>query len=250
MSLPRTDLHELAAEALDDGERLDLDQVDLLPAVARPGKIIAIGLNYADHIAESGQPTPEFPTVFAKFPSAVTGPRSPIQRPLVSDSLDYEGELAFVIGERCRHVDREDARRVIGGYLVLNDVSVRAWQVQTPQWSLAKSFDTHAPIGPWITISDLDPHALSIETYVNGELRQRSNTAELVFDCYDLVAYLSQACTLHPGDVIATGTPAGVGAAMDPPRYLAPGDRVTVEIESLGRLDNLVVEEHSRPEEK
>jgi 2-keto-4-pentenoate hydratase/2-oxohepta-3-ene-1,7-dioic acid hydratase in catechol pathway len=243
MSLPRAELRELAADALSNGERLDLDEVDLLPAVARPGKIIAIGLNYADHIAESGQPTPEVPTVFAKFSSAVTGPRSPIQRPLVSDSLDYEGELAFVIGERCRHVAREDARQVIGGYLILNDISVRAWQVQTPQWTLAKSFDTHAPIGPWITISDLDPHALSIETYVNGELRQRSDTSKLVFDCYDLVAYLSQACTLYPGDVIATGTPAGVGGAMDPPRYLASGDQVTVEIEGLGKLENLVVDE-------
>ena len=141
----------------------------------------------------------------------MTGPFDPIERPAVSDWLDYEGELGFVIGRRCRHVRAEDAADVIAGYLIVDDVSVRDWQIQTPQWSLAKSFDTHGPIGPWITTADElgDPHALGIRTFVNGELRQESNTSQLIFDCFRQVEILSQACTLEPGDVIATGTPVG-----------------------------------------
>jgi 2-keto-4-pentenoate hydratase/2-oxohepta-3-ene-1,7-dioic acid hydratase in catechol pathway len=224
--------------------RLPLASVRLAAPV-QPRKFFAIGLNYADHVAESGLPTPEHLTVFVKAGTSVNGPYDPIQRPVVSDWLDYEGELGFVIGRRCRHVRAQDAAAVIAGYLIVDDVSVRDWQIQTPQWSLAKSFDTHGPIGPWITTADelADPHALGIRTYVNGDLRQESNTDQLIFDCFRQVEILSQACTLEPGDVIATGTPSGIAAAMEGRPWLKPGDRVRVEIDGLGAIENEVVQE-------
>jgi 2-keto-4-pentenoate hydratase/2-oxohepta-3-ene-1,7-dioic acid hydratase in catechol pathway len=224
--------------------RRALANVRLAPPV-RPRTFFAIGLNYADHVAESGLETPEHMAVFVKASTCVTGPYDPIERPAVSDFLDYEGELGFVIGRRCRHVGADDAAGVIAGYLVVDDVSVRDWQVQTPQWSLAKSFDTHGPIGPWIVTGDEleDPHALGIRTYVNGELRQRSNTDQLIFDCFRQVEILSQACTLEPGDVIATGTPSGIAAAMEGRPWLKPGDRVRVEIDAIGAIENEVVQE-------
>jgi 2-keto-4-pentenoate hydratase/2-oxohepta-3-ene-1,7-dioic acid hydratase in catechol pathway len=211
----------------------------------RPRKFFAIGLNYADHVAESGLDTPEHLTVFMKAPTCVAGPYDPIERPVVSEWLDYEGELGFVIGRRCRHVSAEDAASVIAGYLVVDDVSVRDWQMQTPQWSLAKSFDTHGPIGPWIVTPDEigDPHALGIRTFVNDEPRQESNTSQLIFDCFRTVEILSQACTLEPGDVIATGTPSGVAGAMEGQPWLEPGDRVRIEIDGIGTIENEVVDE-------
>jgi 2-keto-4-pentenoate hydratase/2-oxohepta-3-ene-1,7-dioic acid hydratase in catechol pathway len=225
--------------------RIALDSVRLAAPV-KPRKFFAIGLNYADHVAESGLETPEHLTVFTKAPTCVTGPYDPIERPVVSKYLDYEGELGFVIGRRCRHVSAADAADVIAGYLVVNDVSVRDWQMQTPQWSLAKSFDTHGPIGPWIVTADElgDPHALGIRTLVNGDVRQESNTRELIFDCFRIVEILSQACTLEPGDVIATGTPSGVAGAMEGQPWLEPGDRVHIEIEGIGAIENEVVDEH------
>jgi 2-keto-4-pentenoate hydratase/2-oxohepta-3-ene-1,7-dioic acid hydratase in catechol pathway len=221
-----------------------LESVRLAPPV-QPRKFFAIGLNYADHVAESGLDTPEHLTVFMKAPTCVTGPHDPIERPVVSRWLDYEGELGFVIGRRCRHVSAEEAADVIAGYLVVDDVSVRDWQIQTPQWSLAKSFDTHGPIGPWIVTPDElgDPHALGIRTFVNGELRQESNTSRLIFDCFRIVEILSQACTLEPGDVIATGTPSGIAAAMEGQPWLEPGDRVRIEIDGIGAIENEVVDE-------
>jgi 2-keto-4-pentenoate hydratase/2-oxohepta-3-ene-1,7-dioic acid hydratase in catechol pathway len=224
--------------------RVPLDSVRLAPPV-RPRKFFAIGLNYADHVAESGLDTPEHLTVFMKAPTCVTGPHDPIERPIVSQWLDYEGELGFVIGRRCRHVSAEDAANVIAGYLVVDDVSVRDWQMQTPQWSLAKSFDTHGPIGPWIVTPDEvgDPHALGIRTFVNDEVRQESNTSQLIFDCFRIVEILSQACTLEPGDVIATGTPSGVAGAMEGQPWLEPGDRVRIEIDGIGAIENEVVDE-------
>ena len=227
-----------------DDHRLPLASVRLAAPV-QPRKFFAIGLNYADHVAESGQPMPEHLTVFVKAGTSVNGPYDPIERPAVSDFLDYEGELGFVIGRRCRHVRAQDAAEVIAGYLIVDDVSVRDWQIQTPQWSLAKSFDSHGPIGPWITTADEldDPHALGVRTYVNGELRQQSNTNQLIFDCFRQVEILSQACTLEPGDVIATGTPSGIAAAMDGRPWLKPGDRVRVEIDRLGAIENEVVQE-------
>jgi 2-keto-4-pentenoate hydratase/2-oxohepta-3-ene-1,7-dioic acid hydratase in catechol pathway len=213
-----------------------------LDPVPRPPKFFAIGLNYADHARESGLALPDFPIVFTKAPTCVIGHGEDIVRPRVSTQLDYEGELAFVIGERCRHVARGDAAGVIAGYTIVNDVSVRDWQMRTSQWNLGKSFDTHGPMGPWL-VDDVDPHALDIRTWVNGELRQESNTRELIFDCFALVEVLSTVCTLEPGDLVATGTPAGVGMAMDPPRWLAAGDVVRIEIEGLGALENRVVDE-------
>jgi 2-keto-4-pentenoate hydratase/2-oxohepta-3-ene-1,7-dioic acid hydratase in catechol pathway len=237
-------LERVRAIAESEAPRTPLGGVRLAPPV-QPRKFFAIGLNYADHVAESGLPTPEHLTVFAKASTCVTGPYDPIERPAVSNFLDYEGELGFVIGRRCRHVSAENAAEVIAGYLIVDDVSVRDWQIQTPQWSLAKSFDTHGPIGPWITTADEvgDPHALGIRTFVNGELRQESNTSQLIFDCFREVEILSQACTLEPGDVIATGTPSGIAAARDGQPWLVPGDRVRVEIDRLGAIENEVVQE-------
>ena len=221
-----------------------LGDVELLAPVLRPGKFLGVGLNYADHIAETGLERPEFPTIFTKQSTCVIGPEQAIHRPRVSEKLDYEGELAIVIGKRCRHVPREKAAEVIAGYTIANDVSVRDWQIKSPTWTLGKSFDTHGPIGPWIVTADeVDPHTLALKTWVNDELRQNSNTDQLIFDCYELVATLSTVCTLEPGDIIATGTCSGVGVKMKPRGYMKPGDRVTIEIEGIGQLSNPVIEE-------
>jgi len=219
---------------------LPLDQVRLKAPIRRPGKIMAIGLNYADHIAESNMGTPEHQTWFSKAPTAANGPNDPIQVPKVSQALDYEAELVVVIGQGGRHVSKADAAGAVFGYCCGNDATERAWQHHTSQWVLGKSFDTHAPCGPWITTADevADPHVLSIRCLVNGEVRQDSNTRQLVFNVWDQIEHLSQAMTLEPGDLIFTGTPGGVGAVMKPRRFLKHGDRVRVEIEGLGALDN------------
>ena len=226
-------------------ERIPLAQVRLEAPVLRPPKFLAIGLNYADHVAESKLEMPKLPTVFNKQSTCVTGPSGPIHMPRVSRALDYEGELGFVIGQRCRHVSQDRAREVIAGYLVVNDVSVRDWQLRVPTWTMGKSFDTHGPIGPWIVTEDElgDPHSLRLRTLVNGEVRQDSNTKNLIFDCFAIVEHLSTAFTLEPGDVIAMGTPAGVGISMKPPRLLQVGDTVRVEIERIGAIENPVIEE-------
>ena len=234
----------LVDRALASPARVALSDVTVLSPVPRPQKIFAVGLNYADHIAEAGLPLPPVPTIFAKYPNTIAGPYDPIERPIVSDKLDYEGELAIVIGRRAKHVPAERAGDVIGGYCVLDDVTVRDWQQATPQWTMGKSFDGHAPIGPWLTLPDeVDVSDLAIETRVNGELRQSSSTRQLVHSPAAIIAYISQAVTLEPGDVIATGTPGGVGFLMDPPRYLVPGDEVRIRIDGLGELVNRVIDE-------
>ena len=224
---------------------LPLEQVRLLAPIRRPGKIMAIGLNYADHIVESGMGTPEHQIWFSKAPTAANGPYAPIQVPKVSQALDYEAELVAVVGQGGRHIAKADAARAVFGYCCGNDATERAWQHRTTQWVLGKSFDTHAPFGPWITTADEvpDPHALSIRCLVNGEVRQDSNTRHLVFSVWDQIEHLSQAMTLEPGDLIFTGTPGGIGAAMNPRRFLKNGDRVRVEIEGLGALDNPCADE-------
>lgn len=232
--------------AVRSGLRVPLRSARLTAPIPRPPKVFAIGLNYKDHIAESGMPAPAVPTVFAKFVNSVCGPSDAIQRPKVSAELDYEGEFGVVIGSRCRHVPTERAREVIGGYLVANDVSVRDWQRASPQWTMGKSFDTHCPIGPWLTLEEeIDPgdEGLRLRTWVNGQLRQDSTTSNLLFGANELIAFLSQACTLEAGDIILTGTPSGVGGAMAPPVYLAAGDEVRVEVEGLGSIVNPVIDE-------
>jgi 2-keto-4-pentenoate hydratase/2-oxohepta-3-ene-1,7-dioic acid hydratase in catechol pathway len=238
-------LRRAAVAASNAASRLALDSVRLAAPILRPPKFVAIGLNYADHVAEAGIEAPKLPTVFNKQSTCVTGPRDSVWMPRISHVLDYEGELGFVIGQRCRHVPRDRAHEVIAGYLVVNDVSIRDWQLRVPTWTMGKSFDTHGPIGPWITTPDEvgDPHGLRLRTWVNGELRQDSSTKNLIFDCFALVEHLSDGFTLEPGDVIATGTPGGVGIAMKPPKLLVAGDRMRVEIEGLGALENEVVPE-------
>ncbi len=230
----------------DPDERYALAEIRLLAPVL-PRKFLAIGLNYADHIGESGMEAPQFPVFFNKQATCVVGPDEDVHMPRVSNLLDYEGELAVVIGSRCRHVPAERAPEVIAGYTIANDVTVRDWQLRTPTMTLGKSFDTHGPLGPWIVTADElgDPHDLALRTYVNDELRQDSNTREMIYNCYDQVAHLSEAFTLEPGDVIATGTPAGVGAVRQPfpEGLLEIGDVVRVEIDGIGELRNTVVEE-------
>ena len=213
--------------------------VHLLAPVPRPQKILAIGLNYDDHIFETGREKPKEQTWFSKMPSAVNGPFDPIQLPKASSALDYEAELVFVIGKRCRHVSKEDAASVVFGYCAGNDVSVRDWQFATTQFVLGKSFDTHAPFGPWIVTADeiADPHDLGIRCFMNGEKRQESNTRHLIFNVFDQIAHITKALTLEPGDVIYTGTPSGVGFAMKPPKFLVSGDVVRVEIDKLGAIE-------------
>jgi len=225
--------------------RLPLADVKLLAPVPRPGKFMAIALNYADHIEETGRDKPEFPSFFTKQSTCVIANGDEIYLPKVSDKLDYEGELAFVIGKRCRHVPVEAASAVIAGFTIANDVSVRDWQFRSPTFTVGKSFDTTGPLGPWIVTSDEinDPHNLNLKTWVDGELRQNSNTQHMIFNCYEMVAYLSQAMTLEPGDVISTGTPAGVGVKMTPRGYLKVGQTVKVEIEGIGVLQNSVINE-------
>jgi 2-keto-4-pentenoate hydratase/2-oxohepta-3-ene-1,7-dioic acid hydratase in catechol pathway len=231
------EVRRLAAAA---AETLPLDRVRLLAPVPRPEKIMAIGLNYADHIAETGQETPKSQIWFSKQLNAVAGPFDSVQIPKASAFVDYEGEMVAVVGVRGRHISRDAAPAAIFGWCVGNDVSERAWQNRSSQWVLGKSFDTHAPFGPWITTADeiTDPHALNLRTLVNGEIRQNSNTRHLVFDVWAQIAELSQAMTLEPGDIIYTGTPGGVGVAMRPPVALRAGDRVRVEVDGLGYIEN------------
>lgn len=219
-----------------------------LEAPVLPGKFLAIGMNYAKHADEArrlGVNVPETQVWFNKQVSCVNGPYDPVHMPKVSTSLDYEVELGVVIGRRCRHVSVEDAHRVIAGYVVCNDVSVRDWQRRSATMTLGKSFDTHGPIGPWIVTADEipDPHALTVRMYVNGEVRQEARTSEMVFNVFEQIAYLSTVMTLEPGDVLATGTPSGVGVAMEPPSFLKVGDVMRAEVEGVGHIENLVVAE-------
>ena len=225
--------------------RIPVADVQLEAPIARPPKFLAVGLNYADHVAEAGLETPENPMIFNKQSTCVTGPTDPIHVPKVSHVLDYEGELGVVIGRHARHVSRDDAADYIAGYVVVNDATVRDWQFRTPTWTLGKSFDTHGPIGPWIVTTDelTDPHQSALRTYVNDELRQESNTKHLIFNCFELVEYLTKAFTLEPGDIIATGTPSGIGVVMKPPQLLKEGDVVRIEIEGIGQIENPVINE-------
>ncbi len=249
-SEPAAALAEVGREVLEtlaaDAPRVALTDIRLL-APAVPRKYLAIALNYADHIAEMGMEAPEVPVFFNKQVTCVTGPGAEVHMPKVSTLLDYEAELALVIGKRCRHVPVERAHEVIAGYTCANDLSVRDWQGRAQTMTIGKSFDTHGPLGPWLVTPEEvgDPQDLRVRCYVNDDLRQDASTAEMVFDCFQQVSHLSEAFTLEPGDVIATGTPAGVGLGRQPFRefLLHVGDTVRVEIERVGELVNTVVEE-------
>ncbi len=230
---------------LPTGSRLDLRDVRLLAPVARPPKFLAAGLNFVDHLEETGLPRPATPVFFNKQTTCIVGPGDGVHRPRASEMLDFEGELGVVIGRRCRHVPAAAATDVIAGYVVVNDVTVRDWQLASPTMTLGKSFDTHGPIGPWLTTTDEvpDPHDLRIRTWLNDELVQDGTTASMIFDIPTQIEHLSTAFTLEPGDIVATGTPAGVGVVRQPPLWMRPGDVVRVEIDGLGSLENPIVEE-------
>jgi len=250
LSTPHQDMPELLASGvkidtlLTDDVR-PLAEAKLLPPVGAPPAILAVGLNYRAHAEEGGREVPSTPVIFTKHHNCVIGPGDGIHIPRAApDKVDYEGELAIVIGKRCRHVPKERAHEIIAGYTVMNDVSVRDWQRASPTMLMGKSWDTHGPIGPWMATSDqIDPHNLQLTTRVNDEIRQNSRTDDLIFDCFDIVQHLSTAFTLEAGTVIATGTPAGVGLYWDPPKMLKAGDEVSITIEGIGTLTNPVIAE-------
>ncbi len=222
--------------------RLPLDEVRLLAPLCDPANFLAVGLNYTDHIAEMGLAPPAAPRIFTKLRGSIAGPYESVTHPGFSDTLDYEGELALVIGTRCRDVPRARAREVIAGFLVVDDLSLR--ELVTPDLVvLGKGCDGFAVIGPWLTTADEvpDPHALAIRTWVNGELRQSSSTAHLLFDCDALIEWCTRGVTLYPGDIITTGSPGGVGHGHSPPRYLRPGDTVRIAIDGLGAIEHGIV---------
>ncbi|MBO0749094.1 MAG: fumarylacetoacetate hydrolase family protein [Porphyrobacter sp.] len=234
------DIRERTAHA---APHYGLDDVHLL-APLRPGKYLAIGMNYAKHLAEMGHAErPQHQYWFNKQTTCINGPFDPID-PGVTEKLDYEVELGVVIGRKAKGVKTADALDYVFGYCVANDVSARDWQKHSPTFTMGKSFDTHGPIGPWIVTADEvpDPQALALRCLVNGEVRQRSDTSQMSFSVAEQIEYLSTAFTLEPGDLLATGTPEGVGAAMDPPRFLQPGDVVRCEIDGIGAIENRVAE--------
>ena len=222
-----------------------IEDISWMAPVPNPGKILCLGLNYRDHAAEVNKPLPDSPTIFSKFNNCVIGHQECIHIPKVSHQIDYEAELAIVIGKRAKHVSETDAMDYIAGYTALNDVSARDYQSKTTQWTIGKIFDTFAPMGPALVMRDEipDPGNLDISLTLNGKVMQKSNTRNLIFSVPFLVSYLSQVLTLEPGDVISTGTPAGVGIARKPPLYLKSGDHVTISIEKIGELTNPVIPE-------
>jgi acylpyruvate hydrolase len=235
-----------AGAALSSAPTFAIDSVEFRPPITRPNKIICVGLNYRDHTQESGYQQPEYPTLFTRFTTSFVGHLAPIVRPRVSKALDFEGELVAVIGRAGRHIAPADALSHLAGYSVFNDGSVRDYQHRTPQWTVGKNFDSTGAFGPvFVTADELPAGArgLSLETRLNGEVVQSSNTDLMIFDVATLVSITSEAMTLLPGDLIVTGTPAGVGHSRNPKLYMKPGDVVEVEIEGIGILRNSIVDE-------
>jgi 2-keto-4-pentenoate hydratase/2-oxohepta-3-ene-1,7-dioic acid hydratase in catechol pathway len=232
-------------QAKPDGAKHSIADVKLLAPIPTPRKLLCVGLNYLDHAKETGSEIPTVPTIFNKFATAVIAPGENIVLPKVSKSPDYEAEFAFVIGRGGRHIPADKWRDHVFGYTIINDVSARDYQRATTQWLMGKTFDTFAPMGPWILTADEvdDPHNLDISLEINGEVLQDSNTRELIFKIPDLIAFLSSVFTLQPGDIVSTGTPSGVGVARNPQRFLRPGDDVIVKIPAIGQLRNPVVAE-------
>lgn len=234
--------------AVADAVTYPLADVRLEAPVPDPSKFLAIGMNYRKHVQEArdaGVQVPDSQVWFNKQVSCVNGPFDPVHLPRASDKLDYEAELGVVIGRRCRHISVAEAPSVVAGYLVCNDVSVRDWQMRSPTMTLGKSFNTHGPIGPWLVTADEvpDPHALRLRMLVNGEVKQDVGTDEMIYNVWEQIAYLSTVMTLEPGDILATGTPSGVGAAMKPPQFRRAGDVMRVEIDGIGHIENIVVVE-------
>ena len=228
------------------GTLLDEHSIEFLPTLRRPGKVICVGLNYADHVAESPYGTPTYPTVFPRYATSLVGHRAPIIRPQCSVELDYEGELIAVVGKRGRHIPKEKALDWIAGYACFNEASIRDYQFKTPQWAVGKNFDGTGAFGPEFVTSDELPagaSGLKIETRLNGQTVQSSNTKYLLFDVATIISTLSEAFTFEPGDLIATGTPEGVGLFRKPPLFMKHGDFVEVEIEGIGVLENPVRDE-------
>lgn len=235
-----------AAEILSTGSVIEIDAVTVLPPLASPGKIICVGLNYLDHTAEGGMKQPDYPTLFARFTSSLVAHRAPIIRPIVSEKLDYEGELVVVIGKAGRHISKDNALLHVAGYSIFNDGSVRDYQLRTPQWTMGKNFDGTGAFGPcFVTAEALPPGArgLRIQTRLNGKVMQDASTDDLVFDVATLVSLISEGITLSPGDIIVSGTPAGVGAVRNPPVFMKHGDVCEVEIEGIGVLSNPIADE-------
>lgn len=218
----------------------DLSAVHLMAPILRPNKLLCVGLNYRDHAIESGMEIPKVPTIFSKFSSSIIGPGEKIVLPKKSEKPDYEAEFALVIGKGGRHISEDKWKDHVFGYTILNDVSARDYQLATTQWLMGKTFDTFAPMGPALVTADeiSDPHNLDIKMTIGGEVLQNSNTKHLIFDIPTLIAYISSVCTLEPGDIISTGTPAGVGLGYKPPRWLKPGDECVVSVQELGELRN------------
>jgi 2-keto-4-pentenoate hydratase/2-oxohepta-3-ene-1,7-dioic acid hydratase in catechol pathway len=239
---------EAARRAARTARRLPLASVRLGPPITRPRKFLGLGLSFRSHIEEmraSGAAIPDHQLWFNKQVTSLNGPYDPVHLPRVSRQLDYEGELALVIGRRARHVGRDEASAVIAGYMVCNDFSVRDWQKRSPTAMLGKSFDTHGPVGPWLTTVDEVPHPedLAIRTWVDGELRQDGSTRDLAYTFGEMIEELTAVFTLEPGDILTTGTPRGVGQGFDPPRFLTEGQVVRVEVEGLGHIENQVIAE-------
>ena len=235
---------ERAAAALMTGERIDLTEVTYLPPVERAGKIVCVGLNYADHAAEAGHKPPTYPTIFSRFNSSLIGHGAAIIRPRVSACLDFEGEIAAILGRGGRDIPRERALEHVAGYALFNDASVRDYQVRTPQWTIGKNFDGTGAFGPWFVTADSLPPGctgLELQTRLNGEVMQQASTTDLIFDVATLIALLSEVFTFAPGDVIVTGTPSGIGAARKPPLFMKPGDVCEIRMEGLGILRNPVL---------
>ncbi len=236
-----------AAQKAIDGtsESLSLAEIKLLAPIPRPGKIICIGLNYSDHAAETGQPLPKFPIIFSKYANTVIATGEKIVLPRVTDQVDYEAELGFVIGKTAKYVSAANALDYVAGYMPINDVSARDYQNRTSQWTMGKTFDTFAPMGPALVTADKipNPNSLKISLTINGETLQNSNTDKLIFNVQQLIEAISEVMTLEPGDIVSTGTPPGVGMARNPKRFMKAGDVVNITIEGLGTLSNPVVAE-------
>lgn len=229
----------------EDSGELDLESDVLLPTISSPGKLLCVGMNYQAHIREMGREPPDHPTIFVRHADTVVGHNDSLRRPRNSTHYDFEGELAFVIGKRARHVSRQNALEHVAGYTIFMDGSVRDFQRHTSQFTMGKNFPASGAMGPVLVTTDeiSNPAQLELETRVNGERMQSGEIGDLCFDVPAIIEYLSSACVLNPGDVIATGTPSGVGAARTPPRWLAPGDRVEVSVSGIGTLVNVVADE-------